>query len=224
MRKLSAIDALFAPSVQAILTALLVERDEPWYLSDLAKRIGRTPSTLQRPLESLTAAEILLRRQDGNRVYYERNRTCPILPELQRLLIKSVAVVDVLEAALAPFASRIDAAFIFGSIARAEERSESDIDLLVVGEISLADLSPILTTVEEQLSRPVNATVFPSEEFRERLARGNHFLQSVLAAEKIFVLGTADDLERLSQQGPARRSRHKQSGARRPARRRSKKS
>jgi predicted nucleotidyltransferase len=224
MRKISPIDALFAPSVQAILTALLVERTEPWYLSDLAKRTERTPSTLQRPLESLTEAGILKRSENGNRVYYERNQACPILPELQRLLIKSVAVVDIVRAALEPFASRIDAAFIYGSVARADERSESDIDVMVVGETSLAALTPSLTSIEEELSRPVNVVVLLPNEFRSKIANGNHFLQSVLAAEKIFVLGTDNDLERISQQRPSRRPRHKQGGAGRAARGRSKKS
>src|SRR5690606_12519193 len=93
MSKHSAIDALFSPTVQGILTALLIERDEPWYMIDLAKRLARRPSTLQRPLDSLTAAGILARTTDGKRVCYSRNVDCPILPELRGLLLKAVGLV-----------------------------------------------------------------------------------------------------------------------------------
>ena len=70
MRTHSAIDSLLSRSVQEILTALLLERERPWYFRDLAKRLGRTPSTLQRPLESLVRAGIIKRWVDGNRTYF----------------------------------------------------------------------------------------------------------------------------------------------------------
>ena len=140
MRTSPSIDALFSKPVQGILSAVLLERDEPWYMSDLAKRLERTPSTIQRPLESLVAAGILQRSTDGNRVYYSRDPDCPFLHELQSLLIKTVGLADILKDLLHSVAKRIRVAFVYGSIARSEETSQSDVDLFVVGTATLEDL------------------------------------------------------------------------------------
>jgi predicted nucleotidyltransferase len=214
MRKSPSIDALFSRPLQGILSAVLLERDEPWYMSDLAKRLGRTPSTLQRPLESLVEAGILKRSTEGNRVYFKRDLDCPFLPELQSLLVKTVGMADILRELLRIVAKRIRVAFVYGSVARGEETSQSDVDLFVVGEATLADLTPILQKAEKRLGRLVNATILSVAEFRAKLASKNHFLRSVLAREKIFVLGTEHALEELSKQGTGRSARHKQSGTR----------
>lgn len=214
MRTAPSIDALLSKPVQGILSAILLERDEPWYMSDLAKRLGRTPSTIQRPLESLVAGGILKRTEDGNRVYFGRDLDCPFLTELQGLLVKTVGLADILKELLRPLAKRIRIAFVYGSVARGEETSQSDVDLFIVGAATLADLTPILLKAEKRLGRPVNATILSPAEFGDKLAKKNHFLRSVLAREKIFVLGTEHVLDELSKQRTGRPARHKQSGTR----------
>ena len=213
MRKKRSLDWLISRSVQQILSALLLERDEPWYLSDLAKRLRVTPSTLQRPLDSLLKAGIIRRRSEGNRVYFARDPDCPILPELRSLLAKTVGLLDILRESLGPFARGIQIAFVYGSIARQEERSTSDVDLIVVGDVTFADLSPNLKKAEGRLGRPVNATLLSPHEFAEKMARKNHFLCSVVAKDKIFVIGTAHELEESIRARTNRAARPKQSGA-----------
>src|SRR5438046_577733 len=103
MRKIKpALDALFPATRQAILAAVLLDPQRSWYLSDLASYLGRSPSSLQRELESLVAAEILIRRQERNRVYFQANRECPIYPELANLLAKTAGLAKVVRSALAP--------------------------------------------------------------------------------------------------------------------------
>jgi predicted nucleotidyltransferase len=218
MRTKSTLDPLLSRTTQQILAAILLERKDPWYFTDLAKRLRRTPSTLQRPLDSLVRAGIIRRWSDGNRVYFEREPDCPILPELQGILTKTVGLVDILREELRPLAEKIRIAFVYGSVAKGEERAESDVDLMVIGSATLSDLSPALAKSEKRLGRPVNATVYPPREYRDKMARKNHFLRSVLAAEKIFVLGSEHELEELTEPGKSRPARHKQSGTGRPAR------
>jgi predicted nucleotidyltransferase len=214
MRTGNSLDPLLSRSVQEILTALLLERQKPWYLHDLARRLTRTPSTLQRPLASLVQAGILKKWTEGNRVYFAADPECPLLPELRSLLMKTVGLVDVLRDVLRPHSKSIKVAFVYGSVARGEERSESDIDLMVIGRTSLSGLSPALAKAESRLGRPVNVTVYSPSDFAEKLARKNHFLRSVLAKEKIFVAGAAHDLEEFAKSGPRRTTRHEQSRAR----------
>ena len=141
MRKLTPLDALMPRLRQKILIETVM-RPEQWrYAADLAHQIGVTPSSLQRDLASLLAADILETRRDGARAYYRANPACPFLPELRGLLTKTAGIADALREIMEPFFPKIDAAFIFGSVARGEEAAESDIDLFLLGEISLPEIA-----------------------------------------------------------------------------------
>lgn len=194
MRNFRSIDALFPQIRKQILATLILHSNHSWYLSDLAKHLHKTPSSLQRELAALTQAGILLQTKNGNRTYYKANKECPFFPELLGMLIKTAGLVDVVSDALSPVASKIRLAFIFGSIAKNEDRSDSDVDLLIVGNLNLVDLSKILSGVESRLARAVNPVLYSESEFRDKLQKGNHFLTAVLAEPKLFILGTENDL------------------------------
>jgi predicted nucleotidyltransferase len=119
-------------------------------LSDLAAHLERSPSSLQREVARLAEAGILETRQGANRTYYRPNADCPLLPELTGLVAKTVGVADVLRRALAPAAKEIAWAIVYGSLARGEEVAESDIDLLVIGNVKLAELARQLKSAEKQ--------------------------------------------------------------------------
>ena len=194
----SPITALFPGVRGQVLGALFLDPDRSWYLSDLARHLGLPSSSLQRDIERLTRAGILRRRKDGNRVYFEPDPDCPFLPELAALFAKTSGVVPRLRAALEPMAKDLVAAFIYGSTARAEDRASSDVDLLLVGKVTLRRLSPALRRLQLALGREIHPTVYAPAEFATKLRERDPFLQSVLAKEKVFVVGTEDDLGRAS--------------------------
>lgn len=194
MRKTKAIDAIFPKTRQAILATTLLHPDRWWYLSDLARHLGVRPSSLQRELAALADAGILCQRRDGNRMYFQPNPDCPFLAELQGLMLKTVGLVDVLHEVLEPFTNRIDWAFVYGSIARSEELASSDVDLMIIGRVGLADIAPGLRQAEMRLNRPVNPTVYSREEFATKLAARHTFLHAVLDGAKLCILGDPHEL------------------------------
>jgi predicted nucleotidyltransferase len=202
MRKSSPIDPLISKSMQGLLASTVMQPDRAWYLSDLAKRQGVRPSTLQSSLAALVKAGVLTRRKEGNRVYFQADPACPFLLELQGLIGKTVGLVDVLRESIAKFKKRITVAFIHGSIARSAENSASDVDLIVIGTLGLEDISPALMKAEAQLNRPVNASVYTPEEFAKKLAARNHFLTSLLEKEKVYIFGGYHDLEKVAGHKP----------------------
>ena len=188
------LDALFPRTRQNILATLLLSPERRWYLSDLAQRLGVPPSSLQRELASLAEAGILCREADGNRVYYQANPSHPLLPELQSLFAKTVGLADKVKEALRPFEAGIDFAFLFGSVARGERTAQSDVDVLLVGSVGLADLALPLRVLEKEIQIPVNVTHFTAAEFGGKRARNNHFLHTILSGRKIFLKGSERDL------------------------------
>ena len=198
MRISPALEALF-PEVRAkVLAAVFAQPDREWYLTELARSLGSQPSSLQRELEALSKAGILEQRRDGRRVYVKTDRTSPVFADLRGLLEKTAGVIPVLRGELETLGESIYLAFVYGSIARSEETSGSDIDLMVVGKAGLSDLIPALRNSERILGRPVNPSVYSSEEFQERARSGDHFLTTVLKGAKQFVKGGEDELERIA--------------------------
>ncbi len=201
MRMSPILEALF-PEVRAkVLAAIFGQPDREWYLTELARTLETQPSSLQRELEALSRAGILEQRRDGRRVYVKTDRSSPVFADLRGLLEKTAGVIPVLRGELETLGESIYLAFIYGSIARSEELSASDIDLMVVGKAGLSDLIPALRSSEHLLGRPVNPSVYSLEEFQERARSGDHFLTTVLKGAKQFVKGGEDELERIAGKG-----------------------
>jgi predicted nucleotidyltransferase len=189
------LEALF-PSVRSgVLSATLLQPERWWFMTELARHLEVTPSSLQRELESLVDAGLLLRRQDGRRTYFKADSDSAIFPELRGLMEKTAGIVPSLRAALKRFDKRIDLALIYGSIARGEERTGSDIDVMIVGNVRQIDLVPALRDLEAQFGREVNVVLFSRQEFHRKLAARDHFLHSVLKGKTVLLKGTPVDLE-----------------------------
>ncbi len=195
MRKSGALSVLFPTLRGDVVVAALTQPDRWWYLSELAHFLETGPSSLQRELKALVQAGILERRREGTRVYFKADTRSPLFSELRGLVEKSAGLLPSLQRALAPLAPRIDCAFVYGSIARGEEHSRSDVDLMTIGSVGFADLAPALRELENRFGREVNVTVFSRDEFRKKVRAGDHFLSSVLREPKEFVKGSQRDLE-----------------------------
>ena len=189
MRTTSSIDALFSKTRQAILAATFLDPQRWWYMRELARHLRVTPSTLQRELDSLVRGGILRQKREGKHVYFKAFSDSPIFQELRGIILKTAGLALVIRKALKPLADRIQWAFIYGSVARAEEHSASDVDLMIVGRIGLADLSSPLRKAEQKISRAVNPTVYTPDEFARKVKSNHHFINTVLRSKKLFVVG-----------------------------------
>lgn len=185
---------LFGGYRRAVLTLLLLRPEESLHVREIARATGKPAGTLVRELNALAEAGILARKRVGNQVHFQANPACPIYEDLRNILKKTVGVADVLREALAPLAPRIRAAFVYGSIARGDERAGSDVDLMVIGDVKFADVVGALAPAQEALRREVNASVYPALEFSKKTAGGEPFLKRVLADRRIFVLGGEADV------------------------------
>lgn len=191
---------LFGKTRQALLAQLYTRADEAHLQEDLIRLAALGRGSVQRELEFLVRAGVARRTVRGRQVYFEANPDSPIFKELRGLMVKTAGVADRLREALAPLARRIRAAFIYGSVARGGERRASDVDVLVVGDVTFGDTADALGRAQAVLGREVNPSVFSPAEFRERIAARDHFLGGVLKGEKIFLVGDERELGSLAQE------------------------
>jgi len=188
---------LFGRTRRAVLALLYGHADEAFYLRQIARVSGTGLGTVQRELALLTAAGIIRRDARGRQVYYRANAECPVFAELKSIVTKTVGAGDTLRAALRPLAGRIRVAIVYGSQAAGRARTGSDVDVLVVGRVTFAQVVSALAGAQAILGREVNATVYPPTEFRAKVAQGHGFLKRVLQGPVMFLIGGENDLARL---------------------------
>ena len=190
--------SLFGKTRQALLSLLYSRADEAHLQESLIQHAALRRGTVQRELEFLARAGVVRRTVRGRQVYFQANPESPIYAELRGLVVKTSGVADALRAALAPLAGRIHVAFIYGSVAKSQERRASDVDVMVIGEVSFAETSEALAGAQKSIGREVNPSVYAPGDFRAKFAAKHHFLRSMLKGEKIFLIGDDRELARLA--------------------------
>lgn len=211
-------DVLFGQTRRSILALFFVHSTELFYLRQIARLVDGGLGAVQREIRSLLAAGLIRGTVRGKQILYQAETNNPIFPELKSLIAKTFGVVGIIREALMPLAERIEVAFVYGSVARQEERAESDVDLLIVGDVRFSEVVLALTPAQKSLARDINPTVYPAKEFRTKVARSNHFLTSVLEEKKLYVIGDENELARLAQKRMASRAQKQQARDRRNAR------
>ena len=190
------LDALFPSVRQELLATLLLSADKWWYMSELASHLNTTVSSLQRELNSLSASGVFERKQDGRRTYFKARKDSPVFVDLRGLFLKTAGIGPALQSELRRFGDRIRWAAIYGSVARGQERAESDIDLFIVGEIATADLLAVLGRLERRFGREVNVKRYSEKEFRDKMRAGDHFLKAVVESKVESLIASLDELEK----------------------------
>jgi predicted nucleotidyltransferase len=190
---------LFSDYRRRVLGLLLLHPDTSYHVRELARLTGTSAGTLHKELTKLTKAGVLRRQEVGNQVRYSADRDCLVFEELASILRKTSGMVDVLAAALSSVEKNIVIAFVFGSVARGEQQSSSDVDVMLVGSLGFADAVQVLHPVQATLQREINPVVYSLDEFRRRAASDDSFVREVLAQPKLFVVGTENELRKLTQ-------------------------
>jgi len=191
-------NVLFGQIRGGVLALLYGWTDKAFYVREIARRVNASAGAVRRELEKLAAVDLIVRTSVGNLVFYQANQRHPIFPEMRALVNKTVGIFNTLGSALESLSNRVSVAFVYGSIARQEERAGSDVDLMIIGDIELDDVLVRLPEVETALSRAVNPTVYSIHEFKKKLEEGNHFLNAVLAGKKVFLIGNEDELREMA--------------------------
>ncbi len=197
------IETLLGSYRRQILGLLLLRPDESFYVRELARMTGIPVGSLNRELKLLTAAELLIRQPVGNQVRYQANRASPIFEELASIFRKTTGLAGILRQALKPLGKNVTLAFVFGSLAQGRAKQDSDVDLMVIGTVDFTKVVKQLMGVHEYLGREVNPVVMTAKEFQKKYHAKDRFVTRVVKEPKIFVTGTANDFEKLIEDGAA---------------------
>ena len=189
---------ILSSRIRAAIFRLLFGSDSlELYMRDLERRSGFSIGAIQAELKKLLRLELLKKRKDGNRIYFQANRQHPLYSDIRNLVLKTDGLVDAIKNALI-CSDDIKYAFIFGSFARNEETASSDIDLMVVGNLGLRQLAGMLSSIAGNLNREINPHCMSENEFIQRKNSGDPFIDRIFEEAKIFMIGDKNDFESMA--------------------------
>lgn len=189
-------DALFPRVRQRVLALLYGNPDRSFFSNEVVALAQSGTGAVQRELAALSQSGLLTVTTQGNQKHYQANQAAPVFAELRGLVLKTSGVVDVLRSALAPLSSRIETAFVYGSVAKQQDTAQSDVDVLIVSSsLGYADVFGALEGAADSLGRKVNPTLYTPADFAKRIKQGNAFVTRVLKQPKLWLIGSQESLD-----------------------------
>lgn len=188
-------DALFSGTQQRVLGLIFGQPERSFYATELIGLTGAGSGAVQRELARLAQSGLVTMHPLGNQKHYRANPDSPIYAELCGIAQKTVGLAEPLREALVPLASKIAAAFVYGSVAKRQDTAASDIDLMLISDtVGYADVFAVLEEVGARLGRPVNPTLMTRKELAKRRAGDSAFVTRVLSQPKIWLIGGEHEL------------------------------
>ncbi len=196
------LEILFGSKARAkLLEWLFSHPDEQFYIRQLESLLGLDSAHIGKELNKLQKLGIVSLKEFGNQKHYSVNEESSVYSDLKGIVTKLSIPVGIIRSALEPVRDRIDIAFIFGSFARDQFNSTSDLDLMVIGEVTLRDIASLIRQIGRCIGREVNATCYSPCEYRISQSK-NNFLVRVSKGDKIFVIGNESDFRTMAQTEP----------------------
>ncbi len=195
MESINIADALFTKTQQRVLGLLYGKPDQTFYTTEIMRSAKMGRGTISRELERLALSGLIRESKQGNQRHYQANADSPVFNELVGIIRKTFGIADVIRGALLPITERINWAFIYGSIAKGEATSTSDVDLMVVSlSLAYTDIMELLPDAEQAIKRPINPSIYTAEQIKQKMQEDNVFISRVMQQNKIWIKGSEKDI------------------------------
>lgn len=191
---MSIASALFSNSQSRVFRWLFGQPERSYHLSELRRLTSLGSASLQRELNRLAEAGLVCSERVGNLRRFRANAQSPVFRELVDLTRKTLGVEPLLREALLGLTPNLQAAWVYGSVAKQTDTAQSDIDVMLIGEnLLLGHVLELLVPLETQLGRKINPTCYTPADFERRRADADSFVNRVLAQPILPLIGNAHE-------------------------------
>lgn len=176
-----------------LLQTFLAQPDEIYYVRQLVRMVNEEINAVRRELLRMEKAGMVKKENRGNRLYYAFNKNYLFYGDLLSLVNKTVGLGGLMVKNKSKI-GRLKYAILSGRFARHLPTKEGAVDLLIVGEASLPELSKIIQQEESKIGREINYSVMGNQEFDFRKKRRDPFLLGILAASRVMLIGDEEEM------------------------------
>jgi len=177
-----------------ILKLFFSDITEIYHVRGIVREVKEEINAVRRELKKMEADGILKSEGRGNRLYYFPREDYPFFGELISISAKVTGLGGELRA-LKDKIGHINYLMFSGKFVRRKpKKKDDDIDILVIGEVVLSELASIIRKEESKRGKEINYTVMSKDEFDFRKKRRDPFLQSILLASRVMIIGDQEGL------------------------------
>lgn len=180
----------------ALLRLFYTNPDQSFYMQEIGRILGKKPGYFQRTLNKMVEEQILVSEPKANVRYFKANKDYALYEELKSIVFKTVGVLGSLREIFQSVGG-VAYCFIYGSFARNEEISISDIDLVIVGDVDEDVIIKKLDRLEQVMKREINYKLYTPGEFRRALKNEQPFISEIVRDKKIMVIGDEEKLRKI---------------------------
>jgi predicted nucleotidyltransferase len=178
-----------------LLSSILLSETDEFTLTELAETWGAAISTVQREIDRLELAGLVLTRRVGRSRVVSAATGSPSYEPLRELVLRSFGPAHVVRETFAGVVG-IEELLIFGSWAARMEGGAgappADIDVLVIGNPDRDDVYNAALAAEKLLRRPVNTTIRTAGAWN---SQADGFLKNVRASPLVSILVSTTQLK-----------------------------
>jgi len=176
-----------------LLSFFLSNEQNKYYLRELERLTGVSVGNIRRELQPLKEDNFFVTERLGNLLFYKLNMQHPLYKEIKKILMTEIGIEADIKHALVKL-SNIDVTFIYGSYASKKSRSDSDVDLMIVGSPNKETISDAISKLEKKYQREINYQIYSKKNYQEKLASNSSFLSELNSKPKIFLIGGSSDI------------------------------
>lgn len=177
-----------------LLETFLADPTQMFHVRDLVRKTGDEINAVRRELARMEMLSLVKKEPRGNRLYYWFRHDYVYYFDLLSLVAKTTG----LGAAIIKNRSklgRVTLCMLSSRFVRRLPRKDPDeVDLLVVGDVAMAELSHIIRAEETLRGQPINYTPMTEDELKFRRTRRDPFLISILTHGRFMIIGDEEDL------------------------------
>ena len=183
-----------------IIELFFQQPDEMFFVREITRQTHEEINAVRRELERMTLTGLLKYEERGNRIYYYLNKYYTFYPELLRMVVKSTGLGQKLYK-LRKKLGAVKFIMFSGKFIKVDASHRNEVDVLIIGDIVLAELEAVMKEEEQKRGHEISYTVLTEEEFEFRKQRRDPFLMEVLYGTRIMIVGNEEELVERRLQG-----------------------
>ena len=189
------LQALFVSKVRTkLLEIFLSNPAEMYHVRGLVRKADEEINAVRRELKRMEEYNLVKKEPRGNRLYYWFNKDHLLYADLLSMVAKTSGLGKAIIKNRNKL-GKVKFVMFAGRFARGlERREENDVDLLIVGEVVIPEMTKLIREEESKRGREINYTVMTREEFSFRKKRRDPFILGILSGSRIMVFGDEEDL------------------------------
>ncbi len=146
------------------------------YLRELAKKLKFSPFAIKKYVDILSRENLILEERKANLRYFKANTNNLFFRQLKIAfnvnLIEKSGLINYLKENM----SNVSSIVLFGSMAKAEDTQESDIDVLIIGKEKYLNLNKF----EEKIGKEANIHIFSWSEWNKKSKKDKAFYYEII--------------------------------------------